>query len=167
MDATPTRPLRKREPRWVGWVIVAAFAVAALEIGFLLLTPGAGVVVLDNAYFQTTTPPTNWCPFWETSGGPPATFEVPTGSVFNLSWVIGCEPYGPGNSTGATFLISSIISSTWGFRVTSSNVPVIFGYDKMSYFNVSIQAPDWPTIGSMVLTATGGPVPAAPTAPQT
>jgi hypothetical protein len=144
---------------WVGLAVASAVAVAVMELVALFLTPGLNTVVIYNASFEETTPPTTFCPFWFTIGGPPPVFTVPSGSLFNLSWQIGCEPYGPGNTTGATFVVRSVVSSTWGFSVSSSDLPVVFGYDVTSYFNVSVRAPDWPWVGSLTLTITGGPSP--------
>ncbi|MGA7860850.1 MAG: hypothetical protein WCB19_03215 [Thermoplasmata archaeon] len=160
MVAAPRHSARRRRQIWVGLAAVAAFVVAAIEIGLLVLTPGAASVVVSNVSFQYFTPPTNWCPFVFTTGEPPPVLEVPTGPVFNLSWGIGCEPYGPGNTTGATFVISSVVSSSWGYKVVASDVPVVFGYDRDGYLNVSVRAPDWPAYGSLMLTVGGGPYPA-------
>jgi len=159
MAPAPRPRTRRHRQLWVGLAVAAAFLVAAIEIGLLVLAPGAGWVVVTNAAFQYSTPPTDLCPFLVTTGGPPPVLEVRTGSVFNLSWGVGCEPYGPGNTTGATFVISSVFSSTWGYKVVASNVPVVFGYDRDGYFNVSVRAPDWPAYGSLVLTVGGGPYP--------
>lgn len=115
------------------------------------------MVLVNSAYFQIYTPPTNWCPFWQTSGGPPPVFEVRTGSIFRLSWLISCEPYGPGNTTGATFVLSSVASSSLGYTVVASNVPVVFGYDTVGYVNVSVRAPSWDSYSTLVLIASGGP----------
>jgi hypothetical protein len=137
-----------------------AFAVAALEIAALVLLSGGGMVVVRDAYFQYTDPPTDFCPYAEVTGGPPLDFEVRADSLFNLSWGFGCQPYGPGNTTGATFAITSVVSSTLGFKVVSSNVPVAFGYDRIGTFNVTVRAPNWPSYERLELTVQGGPSPA-------
>lgn len=145
---------------WVGLAVGAAFAVAAIEIAALVLVPAAGVVIVGDADFQYTDPPTVFCPYTVTTGGPPLMFEVRAGSVFKMSWGIGCEPYGPGNTTGATFAITSVVSSTFGFKVVASNVPAVFGYGRFGTFNVSVRAPDWTSYGSLELIVQGGPYPA-------
>ena len=142
---------------WAGLAVGAAVAVAVVEIIALALASGAGPVIVNDASFQYTTPPTDFCPFTETTGGPPLMLEVRAGSVFNMSWGFGCEPYGPGNTSGATFAITSVVSSTAGFKVVSSNVPVVFGYGRIGTFNVSVRAPSWVWAGSLQLTVEGGP----------
>jgi hypothetical protein len=157
MSAPPTGRPGSRRRIWVGLAVGAAFAVAAIEIVALVFASGAGTVIVSDAYFQYTTPPTVFCPYTETTGGPPLTFDVRAGSVFNMSWGFGCEPYGPGNTSGATFAITSVVSSTFGFKVVDSNVPVVFGYGRIGTFNVSVRAPDWATDESLELTVQGGP----------
>jgi len=157
MAAASTRLARRSRPFWVGLAVAAAVAVAAIELSLILLASPVGTVIINNATFQYNTPPTYFCPFSYTTGGPPPALEVRLGAIFNLSWGVGCEPYGPGNTTGATYVISSVVSSTWGYKVLGSNVPVVFGYDRVGYFNVSVRAPYWPSYGSLVLTVAGGP----------
>ncbi|MFZ0829756.1 MAG: hypothetical protein WCB18_09780 [Thermoplasmata archaeon] len=160
MAAATTPRGRPDRQVWVGLAVAAAVAIGVVEIVLVVLISGVGMVVISNASVEWSTPPTDFCPYGYTTGGPPSVLEVRFGSVFNLSWGIGCEPYGPGNTTGGTYVISSVISSTWGYQVVSSNVPVVFGYDRVGYFNVSVRAPDWPADGSLVLTVEGGPLPA-------
>lgn len=143
---------------WEGLAVGAAIAVALVEIIALALTSDAGPVIVEDASFQYTTPPTDFCPFTETTGGPPSMFEVGSGSVFNMSWGVGCEPYGPGNTTGATFAITSVVSSTVGFKVVSSNVPVVFGYGRIGTFTVNVRAPQGVWVGTLQLTVQGGPI---------
>jgi hypothetical protein len=158
MSLPPAPGVRQNGGLWVGLAVGVAFAISAIEIVALISLAAAGVVVVNDAAFEAYTPPTVFCPFWETTGGPPISFEVRAGSVFNMSWGIGCEPYGPGNTTGASFEITSVTSSTWGFTVVGSNLPVEFGYDENGVFNVSVRAPSWAMQSTLVLVVQGGPV---------
>lgn len=137
--------------------MAAAVVVAALEILWLFLASAAGMVVVNGAYFVWTNPPTVFCPNPFTTGGAQPNIVVTAGGTFNLSWGIGCQPYGPGNTTGATFSINSVTSSTLGFTVVSSNVPVVFGYNLTSDFTVIVRAPSWSSYGSLELEVVGGP----------
>ncbi len=155
--AGPRPSHRSLFPRW-GWVAVPlAFAVAALEVFALVVLSPTDMVVVRDAAFQYTTPPSEVCPYTETASEPPVTFEVRLGALFNVSWEVGCEPYGPGNTTGAEFAITSISSVSWPFRLVSSSVPAVFGYDRMGWFNVTLRAPSIPVNEALVLLVTAGP----------
>jgi hypothetical protein len=158
MSVSPAPRARRNGGLWVRFAVGVAFAVSAIEIVALISLAATGVVVVNDAAFEDYTPPTVFCPFLETTGGPPISFEVRAGAVFNMSWGIGCEPYGPGNTTGAAFEITSVTSSTWGFTVVGSNLPVKFGYDENGLFTVTVRAPSWATESTLVLVVQGGPV---------
>jgi hypothetical protein len=162
VSAAPGPRASKAPQLKVGLAVGAACAIAGLEILALVLFSPAGVVFVNNPIFEYDTPPTYFCPYTETSGNqPPPYLEVRAGSVFNLSWDIGCEPYGPGNTTGAEYVITSVTSSTYGFRVVSSNLPVVFGYNLTGQFNVSVRAPAVSTYSYLILAIQGGPLPSA------
>lgn len=155
--AAPRPSRRSLFPRWAWVAIPIAIAVAAVEIFAVVALSPTDMVVVQQAAFQFTTPPSEVCPFPETGSEPPLVFEVRLGALFNVSWEVGCEPYGPGNTTGAEFAITAISSVTWPFRVVSSNVPAIFGYNRMGWFNVTLRAPSIPINEALVLTVSAGP----------
>lgn len=153
----PSSRRRPRMPRWAWVALPIAIAVAALELFAVFALSPTGLVVVRDAAFQYTTPPSEICPYSETSAEPPTVLEVRPGALFNLSWDVGCEPYGPGNTTGAEFAITSISSVNWPFQVVSSNVPAVFGYAKSGWFNVTVRAPALPYNEQLVLTVLAGP----------
>jgi hypothetical protein len=137
--------------------VAAAVAVVALEVGLLLPVWASAKVIVNDAVFEYDTPPTQFCPFTYTVGGPPATLIVPIGSAFNLSWGFGCESVLGENSSSANYTITSVMSMTWGFHVVGSNLPVSFGYGRAGTFNVTVRAPNWPWASQLILVVEGGP----------
>jgi len=141
------------------WLALAFAAGAAGMIAAVLLVPSLAPVVVENAAFEYDTPPTTFCPFVFTIGGPPPAFETPRGATFVVSWQIGCELTGDANSTPTDrYQIDAVSSQTLGFSVVGSNVPVTFGYAEVGVLTVTVKAPSWPDIADLSLLVAGGPV---------
>jgi len=149
----PIHPTLRHRQILLGVAVGLAVAVSVLETGWL--AQATGVVIVNGAAFQWSTPPTSFCSDAFTTNGS-SVFHVRAGSVFSLSWGIGCGGAGGGNSTRLTYVIHSVVSSTFGFVVVSSDVPVDFGYQNLGYLNVSVRAPYWPSDATVWLTVTGG-----------
>lgn len=134
----------------------AGIAIAAIAVVYFSAVGWA--VVVQDPLFQYATPPTTFCPYTETTGygdGSPRTVSVPLGGTFNVSWQIGCEPYGADNST--RWAVQSITSVTDGFQVVSTNLPVVFGVGQWGFLNVTLRAPEIPGYYHPVVTIAGGP----------
>lgn len=158
MSASLTPPPARRTPARLRWLVAAFGGGVALVLGLAAFVPAVGSVVVENAAFQYDSPPTEFCPFLYTIGGPPASFVEPGGAVFDLSWEVGCASAGPGNATNGTlYEISTVASSTAGFSVVGSDLPVTFGYGTVGLFTVSVRAPGWPGIVVLTLLVGGGP----------
>ena len=136
---------------------MVAAVIAAVEVALFALVPAFGAVVVENAAFEYSTPPTDVCPYTATRGGPPSLFTVARGDVFRLSWAIVCEGFGKPPANATSFEIRSVHSSSFGFSVVSSDVPVLFNYSRVGYLNVSVRAPVWPDIAVLTLSVDGGP----------
>jgi hypothetical protein len=154
-------PLTRADPRTVFALAVGAgMAVAGIGVALVVWSFNQSVTV-DGADFDWSTPPTQFCPYMFTTGNAGAVLHERLGSTFDETWGVGCSTCGtppcePGNGSGASYVITSIASSTFGFTVVSSNVPFVFGYDRVVYFNVSVRAPDWPAYTILHLSVTGG-----------
>jgi len=148
---------RPSVPRWA-WPGVAVAAVVALVEILALVTfaPGATVAV-EDATLTYNTPPTDFCPYTATAHEPPALFFVRSGALFSVSWLFGCEPYGPGNTSGAQFAIRTVVSTDSVFRVVGANLPVVFGYGNYSLVEVEVRAPSYLYAGALTLQIGGGP----------
>jgi hypothetical protein len=157
VSATPPGSRAGRERAIVRGGIAVAVLVVASEIALAALVPGAGTVVVEKVTLGYETPPTAFCPFVVTTGGPSGPFSLTPGSEARLRWGITCSGFGKGPANATEYRITSVRTTSFGFSVLSSDVPVAFNYTTWAYLNVSLRAPLWPDVTVVTLTLGGGP----------
>jgi hypothetical protein len=136
-----------------------AVLVGSLEVTVVALTLTGGAVLIQAPEFVYDTPPTYLCPNVVSTLTPPEYLQVQLGATFNLSWTVGCEEPPGMNASSALFEVSAAGSSTFGFSVMGSTLPIVFGAGTFAFLNLTVRAPWFPVATGLVITVQGGPLP--------
>jgi len=144
-NRTAGRPRSIRRTLIVIAVGLSAATVAGV-VGWLAI-PG---VTIEEESFQWSTPPSELCDGYTTSGpNPPTSSEVPVtvdhGAQFNVSMEFGCFP----SAGNGTWTFERAESVTFGFKIVGSNMPVTFTTPNLAFVNVTLSAPPWHFVGAV------------------
>lgn len=130
---------------------MAAVVVAVIVVvGVMLLTlvfvaPSPVTVTVTGLGFEWDSPPSSLCTTFGFND-PGVPFTVNASAQFNVSWYETCQASGP----VGTYTITSV-SSVYDipFSIVGSNVPVTLQWGNYSWFNVTLQAPNYAWSGQL------------------
>jgi hypothetical protein len=126
-------------------LVIALTATVAIT---LTIQYEQGAVTITDFGTEESSPPSSICNGPD-SGSPAVPFTVSQGAHFNLSWLIWCWP---GKASGS-WTYTSLASTTPGFSILSSNLPVTITTSQGAYLNVTLAAPDHFFYGAVTLWA--------------